>query len=683
MSFRHSQSVPPYTEIGILFPDPYCHTFVRSDESRGRLAWQKRMASNLLAADKKRIPSSENAYAGGPLRHIALYGREGIASSMSPLAPSSVIDSLMELYQDLLGTEAMKTDTKEGTKNLMDECRICTTPNSFKNQICTVAEALDLVRRASLVCHANSKAFLFTDFVQTVPCNPSSVGCIRSHIFPLDGSESRTNMSSAKLSLQTTAAGINQGDLIRLSYPDAQDLSNDELMLRYGVSFLGNRREIVCIEKQPFRRALLANRTPVPDEMYPFLQDDIATFIRDTKHKDEGCRHSVPGPNITDVATLRLARWCVVYIPWLGEANKYHESLLGSRTGFEQYNYPLPFELELTAWSLLAQVCETTLSNLAPLEHDKIALSNRKSGIDFLITYRMDKKELLQSTYNILQRCIQLSQKEGRLVLDPNISDPLGHLCTMSNLERDLLINRMKPTKISPTQLLKSLLLSEDDYVKASQGCRMKVKTAVLCIPNLLNTNQCKALRDAVDAIAQNQHCTGKMKYQSLGGTSILIIDNEDAKLNACRLLKDSTLQKLRHAAWRLLQLQMNTHTINLDEYKCMFEAPSVMASKDMEILTSISTCQPRVFVRRSQTNTNPNFNSFVPFHCESASITIHVSLNDGNVGGGEMLALVGDRLRQIDSQGSGQATVYANNLLHGFRQVTFGVQYSLIAQFK
>ena len=198
-------------------------------------------------------------------------------------------------------------------------------------------------------------------------------------------------------------------------------------------------------------------------------------------------------------------------------------------------------------------------------------------------------------------------------------------------------------------------------------GARMQAKKAVLRIPSLLDYDQCKALCNAVDA-RMTRNC------DTVDGAPDFQLNVEQHGVpNAIRLVQAHVRQKLRHAAWRLLQLQMK---MTGGDGEGGQEEASLISSKDMDIMASISSHPPRMFVRRYSADTRP----FIPFHCDSARVTVNVALNDDrDFEGGELLALYGQRIRDIKARTAGEATVHASSLLHAVREMTYGVRYSLI----
>ena len=93
------------------------------------------------------------------------------------------------------------------------------------------------------------------------------------------------------------------------------------------------------------------------------------------------------------------------------------------------------------------------------------------------------------------------------------------------------------------------------------------------------------------------------------------------------------------------------------------------------------------MFVRRYSTTTRP----WIPFHCDSAAVTVNVALSgDGGMEGGRLLAVYAGAVREVgggDGRREGEATVHASSLLHAVTRMTEGgggdrYRYSLIAFF-
>ena len=262
--------------------------------------------------------------------------------------------------------------------------------------------------------------------------------------------------------------------------------------------------------------------------------------------------------------------------------------------------------------------------------------------------YRIDKKRVLANAANKLKACITLSRTQNRLVHDStecerqpplDIAEAaagarynpvfLTQVHRMPKPVRKLLIERKTPSSVSPSKLLRSLLLSREHYTSAVIGARMPAKKAVLRIPGLLDLVQCKRLCEAVDKrMTQNRDTVD-------GAPDFQLNVEEDNVPNAIRLIQDHTRKKLNHAAWRLLQLQMKGDNSPAASNS---STASLFSAEDMDLLTSISACPPKMFVRRYSPDTRP----FIPFHCDSARVTVNVSLNnDSEFEGGELLALL------------------------------------------
>ncbi|KAJ1453477.1 hypothetical protein M885DRAFT_524421 [Pelagophyceae sp. CCMP2097] len=102
-------------------------------------------------------------------------------------------------------------------------------------------------------------------------------------------------------------------------------------------------------------------------------------------------------------------------------------------------------------------------------------------------------------------------------------------------------------------------------------------------------------------------------------------------------------------------------------------------------LLRAVATFAPRLeapksgdvrcFVRRYSATTRP----WNPFHTDTATVTLNVSLcDDESFCGGHLLVCDGAEIRRV-RRGEGDATVHSAALLHGVSRVTSGARYSLI----
>ena len=85
----------------------------------------------------------------------------------------------------------------------------------------------------------------------------------------------------------------------------------------------------------------------------------------------------------------------------------------------------------------------------------------------------------------------------------------------------------------------------------------------------------------------------------------------------------------------------------------------------------------PQFFVRRYSSETRP----WIPFHCDTVSVTLNVALNDDcEFCGGTLLALCGGEVRAIQ-RAEGEATVHRSALLHAVTRMQAGgsPRYSLV----
>ena len=71
-----------------------------------------------------------------------------------------------------------------------------------------------------------------------------------------------------------------------------------------------------------------------------------------------------------------------------------------------------------------------------------------------------------------------------------------------------------------------------------------------------------------------------------------------------------------------------------------------------------------------------------IPFHADTAMVTVNVALNDETAHSGGGLLAVFDGAVQHLPRAEGEATVHASTLLHAVTCMTSGTRYSLIVFF-
>jgi hypothetical protein len=206
-------------------------------------------------------------------------------------------------------------------------------------------------------------------------------------------------------------------------------------------------------------------------------------------------------------------------------------------------------------------------------------------------------------------------------------TDFLWQATRMPRLSRRLLIERVDPHLVAPSELL--------DELQLSPGL-VSLDAPVMHKARFLDAKSCAALRAVVDRERRS-------KIDTVDGAP-------DHQLN------------LSHE--RLAQL------IGSEAVAALWRLP-------MELLggAPVDTRTAQVFVRRYTLDTRP----WNPFHVDSARVTLNVALSEeASCDGGELLALHEEGVRAV-ARGEGDATVHSSTLLHAVRRLASGTRYSLI----
>ena len=502
--------------------------------------------------------------------------------------------------------------------------------------------------------------------------------------------------------VHTVAAGREEGEKPSRCFGA---LPNDELMLRHGVAVAGNRRETVRTEGM--RAALRASGVLSAHELERCRQLDLAAQrgggsvdgdggdggdgINDGGDGDDDsalflscaaehgpCWPGIPGPDVCDLATMV----CIRAIVAQG----------GGGTG----RWPLqPAASELRAWECLAALLRHELrTRFAPGPVGSRTLprgsEDEDEQRDFCLVFREEKRRVLERSLDRLELCIEASQRAlaaaampdaagvvaqtpPALVLDADAGDSRGgtdddastftaHAAAMPPLTRRLIAENAEPASVDPYALLRELRLPEPAFRAADAGLRLPVDAAVRRCRGALTPAGCRALRCAVD---DNRRRT--RRRDTIDG-------GPDHQLN----LSAIELEELVGGAAVRSLLQMAA--------KAEATIPVALPSADNGGGGGGSggggggggapAACPQFFVRRYSSGTRP----WIPFHCDTVSVTLNVALNDDcEFCGGRLLALCGGEVRAIH-RAEGEATVHRSALLHAVtRMQAGGSRYSLV----
>ena len=482
-------------------------------------------------------------------------------------------------------------------------------------------------------------------------------------------------------------------------------LPNDELMLRHGVSVAGNLRETVRVEGM--RAALRASGVLSVDELERCRQLDLSAQRGggsadgedgDGDDGDDGdgsdddnalflscaaehgpCWPGIPGPDVCDLATMVSVRAIVAQ----GDGEAQGDGDTG--------RWPLqPAASELRAWALLAALLRNELRmRFAPLPAGSGSDGGSSGGGDedeqrgFCFVFRAEKRRVLERSLERLELCIEASrralattatttdaagaaaQAPPSLVLDADASGSRGgydddastftaHAAAMPPLTRRLIAENADPAVADPYTLLRELRLAEPAFRAADAGLRLSVDAAVRRYRGALAPASCSVLRRAVDDDRRRTR-----RRDTIDG-------GPDHQLN----LSEIELEELVGATAVRSLLQMAA------EAEATIPAAVPLADNDGGGGGGATAARPEFFVRRYSSGTRP----WIPFHCDTVSVTLNVALNDDcEFCGGTLLALCGGEVRAIH-RAEGEATVHRSALLHAVtRMQAGGSRYSLV----
>ncbi len=607
-------AVPPFAPVLTLRPA----LAIPADPSGGVAGvvprWQQVLASRLSGSVE--VAAAAATASPGPLALLCGSGGRAALADALQLAPAATLDAL-------------------------DALASC-----VPDHAAAAAAALDYVRfaarrpdhHAGSLEEAPSAAWWVILPLPPSPALPGAAGACRLTVAasgPWDASASPSPATPATAAtpatplvvISSTAAGLDKGSPIAIPCP-AGNKDNDGLMVEHGVALLENRFETVRLEDRPFSRALAEHDEACP----PLPSPDVAIFVRDSTSLGPSWP-GIPGPDAIDLSTLMLARWLISLIPSSGAS---------SPVPFAACRHPLPFERELLAWDLLANMARRALSRLpTTIAADETRL--RQQDEDMLLAYRLDKKRLLATAAARLERAAANSRSCGRLMVEPPREDPfLDMAARMPPPVRALLVDLQPPDQVSPSRLLRALQLSEAAYRAAYRAVQMSAAEAVLSQQGVAPAAACAALRQAVDREATTRKDT--------------VDGAPDWQLN----LPAHRLERLWPGGLRALRAVADRFLSNRGD-----------AGDSVDAVSRLTP--PRMFVRRYTASTRP----FIPFHCDNAAVTVNVALSgDGGMEGGKLLAVYAGAVREVggkDGRREGEATAHASSLLHAVTRMTKG----------
>jgi tetratricopeptide (TPR) repeat protein len=221
------------------------------------------------------------------------------------------------------------------------------------------------------------------------------------------------------------------------------------------------------------------------------------------------------------------------------------------------------------------------------------------------------------------------------------------HAADMPRPVKLLLVDRVTPSAVDAEELLGALASELSELALASARKALRSADTMLCRRGVLTPRACARLRLAVDASL----CHSCFSSDSIDGAP-------DYQRNLSR----EELEELVGAA--------DTEAL----MRLPGEFTSGVQGEGEHQGNSTFGC----FIRRYTRGTRP----WIPFHCDSASITVNVALNDdADFEGGTLLGVHDGAVAAIVRE-EGEATVHPSTLLHAVTAMTAGARYSLILFF-
>ncbi len=284
---------------------------------------------------------------------------------------------------------------------------------------------------------------------------------------------------------------------------------------------------------------------------------------------------------------------------------------------------------------------------LAPLAA-LLASSGRPAALSRLKALGVPTLGERQALVNALQR----ATREGRLTREGELPpDFEASLEQMPAIVRSVLVDG---ALAEPAELVGALRSAA-----AAAPCRNAdvsgggpAEGRILRVPSLLSVSNCAALRRAVDA------------ERSVAKDSI--DRRAEHQLNLTR----DALEALVGAGSAAAIDELPRRLREVEDGARAREGGGAAAPDEF--------VRVDYFVRRFTRDTRP----WVPFHTDTAAVTVNVALaDDAEHGGGRLLAVAEGRVQPIERR-VGEATVHSSALMHAVTAMRRGVRYSLIAFF-
>lgn len=207
----------------------------------------------------------------------------------------------------------------------------------------------------------------------------------------------------------------------------------------------------------------------------------------------------------------------------------------------------------------------------------------------------------------------------------------------MPPLSAALLLHTSQPSTVNAHDLIEELKLPHHLKKEALKGLRTEFNDAVMLENGILTSSECEILRTAIHEEWQEKSDTidGGPDHQ-------LKLSVESFK----NLTSNSTLKNILELAKTFSQ------TLTTSDFKSM-----------------------KIFIRSYTPSTRP----WCPFHTDSSTLTINISLSSPeNYSGGILYCLSDNSVRSI-TRGKGDCTIHSSRLLHGVSRLRSGRRESCV----
>ena len=230
----------------------------------------------------------------------------------------------------------------------------------------------------------------------------------------------------------------------------------------------------------------------------------------------------------------------------------------------------------------------------------------------------------------------------------------------MAPTVRQLLVDGAEPSSVLVEDLLADLRVDPKRHLLGDLRAHVMRET------DALSATACAALRDAVDR-------ERSMKCDSVDGAAEHELPLNLGSLTA--LVGNAAARSLCHlpAAYKSWQAEVEREGISKSE--ASDSSAGGQKAKKKRGGGGAPMIPTDIFVRRYSGETRP----WIPFHADSADVTVNVALcADADFDGGRLVAVANGKVATIE-RAEGEATIHDSRLLHAVTCMRQRVRYSLI----